>query len=103
MQNTTFLDCVFRSVGIAGILTGYSFGALSPVNAETIPNLLTTSDISLNVSSNVGAKLHLIQKGDTLYSMTQMYQIDAAAIATSVEIIPLSGVAVDPISYLVKR
>ncbi len=83
VQNTTFLDCVFRSVGITGILTGYGFGALSPVKAETISNLLATSDISLKVSPNVGAKLHQVQTGDTLYSLTQMYQVDAAAIATS--------------------
>lgn len=83
VQNTTFLDCVFRAVGITGILTGYGFGALSPVRAETIPNLLVTSDISLKVSPNVGAKLHQVQTGDTLYSLTQMYKVDAAAIATS--------------------
>ncbi|WP_126390915.1 LysM peptidoglycan-binding domain-containing protein [Pseudanabaena sp. ABRG5-3] len=83
MQNTTFLDCVFRSVGIAGILTGYGFGVLFSVNAETIPNLLATSDISLKGSPNVGAKLHQVQAGDTLYSLTQMYQVDTAAIANS--------------------
>ncbi|WP_156341538.1 LysM domain-containing protein [Pseudanabaena sp. 'Roaring Creek'] len=83
MQNTTFLDCVFRSVGITEILAGYGFGALSPAKAETIPNLLARSDISLKGSPNVGAKLHQVQTGDTLYSLTQMYQVDAAAIATS--------------------
>ncbi len=83
VQNTTFLDCVFRAVGITGIITGYSFEALSPVKAEAIPNLISLSDVSLKGSPNVGVKLHLVQTGDTLYSLTRMYQVDAAAIATS--------------------
>ncbi len=103
VQNTTFLDCAFRAIGITGIITEYSFQALSPVKAEAILNLTSLSDVSLKSFSNVGVKLHLFQTGDSLYSLTQMYQVGAAAIATSVEIIPLSGVAVDPISYLVKR
>ena len=82
VQNTTFLDCVFRAVGITGIISGYSFEALSPVKAEAIPNLLSLSDVSLKGSPNVGIKLHLFQGGDSLYSLTQMYQVDAAAIAT---------------------
>ena len=83
VQNTTFLDCVFRSVGITGIISGYSFEALSPVKAEAILNLLATSNIRLKDSPNVGVKLHLFQGGDSLYSLTQMYQVDAAAIAIS--------------------
>jgi hypothetical protein len=83
VQNTTFLDCVFRYVGITEILTGYGFGALSPIKAEAISNLPAPSDISLKVSPNVGAKLHQVQTGDTLYSLTQMYQVDATAISIS--------------------
>lgn len=80
VQNTTFLDCVFRAIGITGIIAGYSFEALFPVKAEAITNLLSLSEVSLKSFPNVGVKLHLFPTGD---SLTQMYQVDAAAIATS--------------------
>lgn len=83
VQNTTFLDCVFRAIEITRIIAGYSFEALFPIKAEAILNLLATSNIRLKDSPNVGVKLHLFQGGDSLYSLTQMYQVDAAAIATS--------------------
>jgi len=82
VQNTTFLDCVFRAIEITRIITGYSFEALFPVKAETITNLLSLSEVSLKSFPNAGVKLHLFQTGDSLYSLTQMYQVDAAAIAT---------------------
>jgi murein DD-endopeptidase MepM/ murein hydrolase activator NlpD len=34
-------------------------------------------------SQNIGAKVHQVQTGDTLYKLTQLYHVDAAAIATS--------------------
>ena len=34
-------------------------------------------------SQNIGAKVHQVQAGDTLYKLTQLYHVDAAAIATS--------------------
>ncbi len=34
-------------------------------------------------SQNIGAKVHQVQAGDTLYKLTQVYHVDAAAIATS--------------------
>jgi len=79
VQNTTFLDCVFRAIEITRIIAGYSFEALFPVKAEAIPNLLSLSEVSLKSFPNVGVKLHLFQTED---SLTQMYQVDAAAIAT---------------------
>ena len=84
VQNTTFLDRISRTVVSTGILTGYSFSSLLPVSAEAIPNLLTPSNISMKGLPYVGAKLHHVQTGDTLYNLTQMYQVDAAAIATSI-------------------
>jgi murein DD-endopeptidase MepM/ murein hydrolase activator NlpD len=83
VQNTTFLVSVYRPVVITGILTGYSFSNLSPVGAEAMANQLIPSVVSLNGSQNTGAKLHQVQVKDTLYGLTQIYQVDAAAIATS--------------------
>ncbi|MCL1494060.1 MAG: LysM peptidoglycan-binding domain-containing protein [Pseudanabaena sp. Salubria-1] len=34
-------------------------------------------------SQNIGAKVHQVRAGDTLYKLTQLYHVDAAAIATS--------------------
>ncbi len=83
VQNTTFLVSVCRPVVITGILTGYSFSDLSPVGAEAMTNQLIPSVVSLNGSQNIGSKLHQVQVKDTLYSLTQIYRVDAAAIATS--------------------
>jgi murein DD-endopeptidase MepM/ murein hydrolase activator NlpD len=83
VQNTTFLVSVCRPIVVAGILTGYSFSALTPISAEAISYLPIPAGINLTSSPKVGTKLHQVQTGDTLYSLTQMYQVDAAAIATS--------------------
>jgi LysM repeat protein len=83
VQNTTFLGSICRPLVIIGLLTGYSFSYLLSVSAEVISNHLKPSVVSLKVSPTVGAKLHQVQAGDTLCSLTQMYQVDAAALAIS--------------------
>jgi murein DD-endopeptidase MepM/ murein hydrolase activator NlpD len=83
VQNTTFLVSICRPIVVTGIVTGYSFSALTPISAEAISNPLMPTGISLASSPKVGAKLHQVLSGDSLYSLTQMYQVDAAAIATS--------------------
>ena len=83
VQNTTFLGSVCRPLVITGLLAGYSFSCLLPVSAEVISNSLKPTVVSLKVFPTVGAKLHQVQTGDTLYSLTQMYQVDAAALANS--------------------
>ena len=83
VQNTTFLGSFYRPLVITGLLAGYSFSCLLPVSAEVISNSLKPTVVSLKVFPTVGAKLHQVQTGDTLYSLTQMYQVDAAALANS--------------------
>jgi murein DD-endopeptidase MepM/ murein hydrolase activator NlpD len=83
VQNTTFLGSVCRPLVITSLLAGYSFSCLLPVSAEVISNSLKPTVVSLKVFPTVGAKLHQVQTGDTLYSLTQMYQVDAAALANS--------------------
>jgi len=96
VQNTIFSGSVCRPLVIIGLLTGYSFSYLLPVSAEAISNHLKPSVVSLKVSPTVSAKLHQVQAGDTLYSLTQMYQVDAAALAASN---PIRAVTPLPIGY----
>jgi murein DD-endopeptidase MepM/ murein hydrolase activator NlpD len=56
----------------------------------TLPPVIVRADITPKVdltnwweSQNIGAKVHQVQAGDTLYKLTQLYHVDAAAIATS--------------------
>ena len=50
------------------------------VRADTTPKVDLTNWWE---SQNIGAKVHQVQAGDTLYKLTQLYHVDAAAIATS--------------------
>ena len=56
--------------------------AVSPaiVRTDTTPKVDLTNWWE---SQNIGAKVHQVQSGDTLYKLTQLYHVDAAAIATS--------------------
>jgi murein DD-endopeptidase MepM/ murein hydrolase activator NlpD len=45
-------------------------------------------------SQNIGAKVHQVQAGDTLYKLTQLYHVDAAAIATSNDISALTDLPI---------
>ena len=56
--------------------------AVSPavVRTDTTPKVDLTNWWE---SQNIGAKVHQVQAGDTLYKLTQLYHVDAAAIATS--------------------
>lgn len=56
--------------------------AVSPaiVRTDTTPKINLTNWWE---SQNIGAKVHQVQAGDTLYKLTQLYHVDAAAIATS--------------------
>jgi murein DD-endopeptidase MepM/ murein hydrolase activator NlpD len=56
--------------------------AVSPavVRTDTTPKVDLTNWWE---SQNIGAKVHQVQAGDTLYKLTQVYHVDAAAIATS--------------------
>ena len=56
--------------------------AVSPaiVRTDTTPKINLTNWWE---SQNIGAKVHQVQSGDTLYKLTQLYHVDAAAIATS--------------------
>ena len=56
----------------------------------TVTPVIVRADITPKVdltnwweSQNIGAKVHQVQAGDTLYKLTQLYHVDAAAIATS--------------------
>ncbi|MEI6332658.1 MAG: LysM peptidoglycan-binding domain-containing M23 family metallopeptidase [Pseudanabaena sp. ELA645] len=56
----------------------------------TVTPVIIRADITPKVdltnwweSQNIGAKVHQVQAGDTLYKLTQLYHVDAAAIATS--------------------
>ena len=76
VQETTFSSLIFSALVSAAMASGY----ISPASAK-LP--AAPSVIGLQGSPNVGATLHQVQKGDSLYSLTQMYQVDAAAIAAS--------------------
>lgn len=81
VQNATFLGSICRPLVITGILTGYSFCYLLSVSAEVISNHPRPTVGSIEVSPTVCAKLHQLQAGNNLYSLTQMYQSDAAIAA----------------------